>query len=375
MKLPLKYLCAAAMLVAGASTDKARAVSLSYVGSDYDLTNLFPGGGPADVNSYVVVPWRSDYAVKQFDGDGDNVYGTAGYALFGTRFDYPNANATSGNAFVDPTDDSVFPNIISLPSFVSGSQILSTRKAGGWAYSLIDDPQLTNGVRDWNWGDTQTPASAGQAPYVKLGILDGNGALTGNNPATAPAERWGFQVGAGFPAKFRVSVMTDGLDATQWAPTEVLMQQSSGGALIGTPVTTGTVTPNRFVDMHVFEINGAQAGEEFVFMVRGVGGGSAGVAGFAFDIVSDVAGDNADFDGNGVVDGDDFLAWQRGFGGSGGLADGDANNDGVVDAADLGIWKTQFGTGAASVAAGAVPEPTAAALFAIALIGAIGFRK
>jgi hypothetical protein len=37
--------------------------------------------------------------------------------------------------------------------------------------------------------------------------------------------------------------------------------------------------------MHVFEINGAQAGEQFVFMVRGQGGGSAGVAGFAFDVV------------------------------------------------------------------------------------------
>ena len=63
------------------------------------------------------------------------------------------------------------------------------------------------------------------------------------------------------------------------------MQQSSGGAPIGAPVTTGTVTRNRFVDMHVFEIDGAQAGEEFVFMVRGQGGGSAGVAGFAFDVV------------------------------------------------------------------------------------------
>jgi hypothetical protein len=285
MKNVLKYLIASAAFAVGGWVSEAGAAALSYVGTDYDLTNLFAGGGPANVNAYVVAPWRSNYHIKPLDGDGDNVYGTAGYALFGTRFDYPNANLTGGNAFVNPTDNSVFPNIINLPSFVSGSQILSTRKAGGWAYALIDDPQLTNGARDWNWGDTQTPSSAGQAPYVKLGILDGNGALTGNNPADAPSERWGFQVGADAPAKFRVSVMTDGLDATQWAPTEVILQQASGGALIGTPVTTGTVTRNRFVDMHVFEIGGAQAGEEFVFLVRGVGGGSAGVAGFAFDVV------------------------------------------------------------------------------------------
>ena len=281
MKVVLKYLFAAAVLVVGTMGSEARAVSLSYVGTDYDLTNLFPGGS----TPYVVVPWRSDYHLKPLDGDGNNVYGSAGYALFGTRFDYPNANATGGNAFVDPANNTVFPNIINLPSFVSGSQILSSRKAGGWAYSLIDDPQLTNGARNWAWGDTQTPPSAGQAPYVKMGILDGNGIITGNAPATAPSERWAFEVGAGAPSKFRVSVMTDGLDSTQWAPTEVLMQQTSGGGLIGSPVTTGTVTRNRFVDMHVFEIDGAQAGEQFAFMVRGQAGGSAGVAGFAFDVV------------------------------------------------------------------------------------------
>lgn len=281
MKFVLKYLFAAAVLAVGTLGAEAQAVSLSYVGTDYDLTNLFPGGS----TPYVVVPWRSDYHSKPLDGDGNNVYGSAGYALFGTRFDYPNANATGGNAFVNPIDNSVYPNIISLPSFVSSSQILSSRKAGGWAYSLIDDPQQTNGARNWNWGDTQTPPSSGQAPYVKMGILDGTGTITGNDPAVAPAERWAFAVGAGAPSKFRVSVMTDGLDSTIWAPTEVLMQQTSGGGLIGSPVTTGTVTRNRFVDMHVFEINGAQAGEQFVFMVRGQGGGSAGVAGFAFDVV------------------------------------------------------------------------------------------
>ena len=281
MKLVLKYLFAAAVLAVGTMGAEAQAVSLSYVGTDYDLTNLFPGGS----TPYVVVPWRSDYHLKPLDGDGNNVYGSAGYALFGTRFDYPNANATGGNAFVNPTDNSVYPNIINLPSFVSGSQILSSRKAGGWAYSLIDDPQQTNGARNWAWGDTQTPPSSGQAPYVKMGILDGNGTITNNAPATAPSERWAFEVGAGAPAKFRVSVMTDGLDSTMWAPTEVLMQQTSGGGLIGAPVTTGTVTRNRFVDMHVFEIDGAQAGEQFIFMVRGQSGGSAGVAGFAFDVV------------------------------------------------------------------------------------------
>ena len=285
MKTQLKYLCVVAAVATWGWGAAAQAVSLSYVGSDYDLTTLFPGGGPANVTPYVVAPWRSNYTVKQFDADGNNVYGSAGYALFGTRFDYPNANATGGNAFVNPTDNNVFPNIIDLPSFVSSSQIRSSRKAGGWSYALIDDPRVTNGARDWDWGQSQSPQSIGQAAYVKLGILDGTGAQTGNDPAVNPSERWSFQVGAGAPAKFRVAVMTDGLDSTVWAPTQVLLQQMSGGGLVGSPVTTGTVTRNRMVDMHVFEFEGSQAGDEFVFMVRGQSGGSAGIAGFAFDVV------------------------------------------------------------------------------------------
>ena len=260
------------------------AATLNYVGTDYDITPYYPGGGPADVNAYVVAGWRANDVAKAFDVDNNDVYGSAGYALFGTRFDYPNANATSGNAWVNPYDNSVFPNIIDLPAWVSGHQILSSRKAGGWAYALIDDPQLTNGVRDYNWGQSQTPTSVFQPPYVKLGILDGTGVITGNDGVSAPAERWGFQVGAGAPSSFRVGVMTDGLDSEYWAPSEVILQQVVGGAPVGA-ATTGTVAKNRFVDMHFFDITGAAPGDEFVFLASNPNGGSAGVAGFSFDFI------------------------------------------------------------------------------------------
>ena len=42
MKVVLKYLLVVAALVAGMWDAEARAVSLSYVGTDYDLTNLYP---------------------------------------------------------------------------------------------------------------------------------------------------------------------------------------------------------------------------------------------------------------------------------------------------------------------------------------------
>lgn len=281
---------AVAMLCVGFAATSASAISINFAGSQYDIGGtFFPGGGPADVNAYVVAGWRANDVAKTMDFDGNNVYGSAGYAMFGTRFDYPNANATGGNAFVNPADNSVYPNIIDLPSWVSGSQILSSRKAGGWAYALVDDPQLTNGVRDYNWGASQTPASVFQPPYVKLGVLDGTGTVSGADPTVTPAERWGFQVGADVPPVFRVGVMTDGLDALQWAPTEVLLQQVSAGTPVGAPISSGTLTRNRFIDMHFFDIVGAQPGDEFIFLASNPGGGSAGISAFTFEIPEPVS--------------------------------------------------------------------------------------
>jgi hypothetical protein len=61
-----------------------------------------------------------------------------------------------------------------------------------------------------------------------------------------------------------------------------------------------------------------------------------------------------DFNNSGKVDGADFLLWQRNFGQPG------------YDAASLAAWKANFGSGAAVAAAGAVPEPAAFALIAMA---------
>lgn len=351
-----------------ACANSGRAVTLQYAGSHENIGGtFFPGGGPADVQSYVVVPWRTSSANNTFAVSTEPLqqyYGSAGYALFATTFTYPNANLYGGEPAIDPGfGDPLFPNMIDLPDWVAESQILATRMAGGYPYSLIDDPVLTHGYRDYNWGDSQSPPANpphSQAPYVKMGFLDGND-LLGNNPTSSVTGRWGFIVGPDVPPAFRVGVMTGGMDSSNFAPSEVFIQQYDNLVPVGDPLGTGTLTGglrDRFVDMHFFDIIGAQEGQQFAFGVTAGDGsfGNAGVAGFSFDVLPNVVMDNADFDDDGDIDGRDYLIWQAGFGSGTSNAEGDANGDGMVDAEDLTIWQSQFGN-ASLVSTVQVPEP------------------
>lgn len=112
---------------------------------------------------------------------------------------------------------------------------------------------------------------------------------------------------------------------------------------------------------------------------------------------------DGDFNGDGIVDGVDALLWRQNtslvgldFGdynldGFVSAADyavwrdrlssaldlrADGNADGVVDEADYALWRMNFGTAVGSGAAAAtVPEPTAGALAALALLAFSGLRR
>lgn len=79
---------------------------------------------------------------------------------------------------------------------------------------------------------------------------------------------------------------------------------------------------------------------------------------------------DADFNDDNNVNGIDFSQWKTNFG-TGPLAD--ADGDGDSDGADFLVWQRQFGGTGPAVAS--VPEPTAAALAAAALVGLLGRRR
>ena len=286
------------------------------------------------------MPWRSDISAKTLDADTNNVYGSAGYALFATQFNWPNIECCGSSV---PFDDPTYPNMTNLPAFVDASQSLTANKVGGWVYALIDDPTLVNGFRDYNWGDTLTPSVGdltgqphSQSPYVKLGIVDGTD-LFGNDPKTSSfgAGRWAFQVGAGVPSSFRVGVMTDGLDANQWAATEVLLAQVSGSpvpAIVGTPVSSGSLTRNRFVDMHFFDIVGAQPGDQFAIFAKASSDGNGAISGITFDVSPPMVLPG-DYNQNNIVDAADYVVWRKTDSG---------NLQGYTD------WRANFGEGMAA---------------------------
>jgi hypothetical protein len=85
---------------------------------------------------------------------------------------------------------------------------------------------------------------------------------------------------------------------------------------------------------------------------------------------------DADFDEDGSVDADDLAAWEGGFGSGTTKAQGDADADSDVDGADFLAWQRQFGSAPpASVAAGAIPEPSALALAGVGALALAGLCR
>jgi hypothetical protein len=94
--------------------------------------------------------------------------------------------------------------------------------------------------------------------------------------------------------------------------------------------------------------------------------GSQGV--FVSNAVAHIPGDFTD---DGIVDSGDLAQWQGDFGQN---ADSDADIDNDSDGADFLAWQRGF-SGLPSVPGGAVAEPSAFAIAAIAVLGLFGVKR
>ena len=275
------------LLAIGCMGAVACATSVSFVGTHFDVGPSLNGSSPL----YNVVPWRTDRAENTYatsSAVGQRWYGRDGYALFATNFSWPNAQEVGSNAWLNPdSPGGAFENLYDLPSWVTDTDILSTRLAGGYTYALIDDPRLIAGTRDYSWGEAQTPPASDyggtQSAYIQLGLITGSAITT--DPDGKP-DRWTFTVGAGVPDHFRLGMMTDGYDSSSSSP-EIVSLRLVGGDYVSTP-SMPIQDPggrDRDVDLSFFDIVGAQPGDTFIMS----GEGSGRVAGFSFDVVPEPA--------------------------------------------------------------------------------------
>lgn len=139
--------------------------------------------------------------------------------------------------------------------------------------------------------------------------------------------------------------------------TSAMLQQSAIN------IANGGSTQNAWENFNLSAVapaNAVEARLSLIFNQIGNAGGAVHLDNVRFTNVNLAAG--ADFNLDGSVDDVDLGIWQTNYGleESGARETGDANGDGNVDGSDLLEWQQQHTTAAATVAAAAVPEPSAA---------------
>lgn len=106
--------------------------------------------------------------------------------------------------------------------------------------------------------------------------------------------------------------------------------------------------------------------------------------GFAFELVDtgtrinllvSAPGIDGDFNDDGLVDAADYVVWRK-FDGTGIDLPNDGDLPGDIGPAEYGMWHENFGSGgSAGGSPGNVPEPAAATLFVLGLIGCVASRR
>lgn len=233
-----------ACVLATSSAHAAVTISAAGTGTGFDVTNQ--------------AAWLSNDVVKTFDVDGDNVYGTAGYLMFGTTAGGANNSGQSWGAHID-----------ALPTWASVSEPADFDAVADQfgTYVVIDDPNAGPGVSVANW-------------TARSGIAVSND-NTGVGAWNALAN---FTLSAGTPENFRVGVLAGNGAGNGWDPIGVRISGPDGS--IG---TVSALPASSTADWVFFDVDtgGATSGTFTIESARRVGASQgSSIGGFTFDVVS-----------------------------------------------------------------------------------------
>ena len=280
-------------------------------------------------------------------------------------------------------DDIAFLELDSNNAIVGYRQL----NTGGTAFALDDNPAVSTATNDGKVDNIMVDEDTGDLIIMESGFQDATPhqpgvlrlAITSYDNGSGQIE-----VGAWSEKVIMNPMLTPGedpatfLERGQWTAWNSVDDQlyifnpGAGGSenpqfemditvidlKVGSP-TYGVTTTFLEIDDSLNLFNGDSFGDKVEFFFLGN------------ETVAD-----ADFDNDNDVDGADFLTFQRGFGVGTTPEAGDANGDNLVNADDLAIFRDQFGVGVpATAAAGAVPEPSTAALLLGCALGGLWLRR
>ena len=214
------------------------------------------------VNNYAVHHWSLASVSKQYDFDGNNKYGSAGY--YQLRPMPTSSGSTSVyeaalNENLLGTDSSSYQSFFSQPSFIGSI----TGKSG----SFVNFNEYSNFVEP-------NSATAYRQGALSVSLPDSNGPYT--TPSGLDTGYFGeiFQFTVSSPTVFRIGITVDSLGGG-YAPDYVGIYNN----ITGTKHST-LLTRDAQPDMAIFEIN-ALAGESYTVALWRVSGNPDGIAAFS----------------------------------------------------------------------------------------------
>lgn len=232
MKLVLTPIAVFASMLLFTAVETHAATTISSVGSQ---TNL-PG-------------WRDDSVAKTQDVDGDNVYGTTGYALFAAAPGFG-----GGGVFT------MSSALTSLPSYITINAIGVDYMFRHGSYADINDPTNVSGP-----------------------LIDSGAAFMTAYPGNT-YDLFSISFGAGAPDYLRIGVLMDNLEIAL-SPSALRLYDNAGGDS-GTIAKTQINNQADFYFFDVFASGSSLSGETLILAATKGGAAGAfqvGISGFTFD--------------------------------------------------------------------------------------------